>query len=61
MTRLDRARHLLIPVVAQRIDFLFPCAIFDRHLIAKQVSNFRVFGSQFVPDNSFPKVDEKVF
>ena len=25
-----------------------------------QVSNFRVFGSQFVPDSSFPKVDEKL-
>lgn len=26
----------------------------------KQLSNFRVFGSQFVPDNIFPKVDEKL-
>jgi len=26
----------------------------------KQVSNFRVFGSQFVPDKSFPSVDEKL-
>ena len=25
-----------------------------------QVSNFRVFGSQFVPDKSFPSVDEKL-
>jgi polygalacturonase len=27
----------------------------------KQVSNFRVFGSQFVPDKSFPSADEKLF
>jgi hypothetical protein len=61
MTRLDRARYFLTAVDARRIDFLFPCGIFDRHLIAKQVSNFRVFGSQCIPDKSFPKVDEKVF
>jgi polygalacturonase len=27
----------------------------------KQVANFRVFGSQFVPDKSFQQVDEQVF